>query len=298
MKFAYYPGCSLESTAWDFDRSTRAVCHELDIDLQVIPDWVCCGSTPAHTSNTSLALALPVISLQKAKEMGRPVMTACASCYSRLRTTNYKLRNQSEQGEKIRRVTDIDYDGDVEVFHLLDILANQLGTEAIRKKVQKPLNDLRVVSYYGCLLSRPPEIVAFEDAEHPMSMDRVMEAAGATPIQWPYKTECCGAGLSISNPDIVNRLGNRLINMAKEAEADCIALACPMCSMNLDLRQRDIIKAHKETSEMPVLYVTQLLGLAMGLSRNALGLGALSVNPEPMLKRLNVEQAANQEGTL
>lgn len=298
MKFAYYPGCSLESTAWDFDRSTRAVCHELGIDLEEIEDWVCCGSTPAHTSNASLALALPVISLKKAKEMGIPVMAACASCYSRLRTTNYKLRNQSKLLEKIGQVTDTDYCGDVEVFHLLDVLAYQLGPEAIAQKVQRPLNNLRVVSYYGCLLSRPPEIVAFEDAEHPMSMDLVLEAAGATPVQWPYKTECCGAGLSISNPDVVNRLGNRLMKMAKEAKADCIALACPMCSMNLDLRQQDIIKTHRETSEMPVLYVTQLIGLAMGLSQNALGIGALSADPKPVLNRLKVDQAANQEGAL
>jgi heterodisulfide reductase subunit B len=285
VKYAFFPGCSLESTAWDFNRSTRAVCGALGIELEDIPDWVCCGSTPAHASNASLAVALPVINLQKAQLMGAPVMTACASCYSRLRTANHKVRHQPAERERAERVTGRPYDGGVEVVHLLDVLINRVGLDAIRKRVRRPLRGLRVASYYGCLLMRPPEIVAFDVAEHPTCMDSILAAAGASPVDWPYKTECCGAGLSITNADVVCRLGHRLLSMARQAGANCLAVACPMCQVNLDLRQADIHKSYGDLPDTPVLYVTQLLGLALGLAPDALGLDALSVSPTLLLRR-------------
>lgn len=284
MKYAFYPGCTAESTAWDFDRSTRAVCRALDIELEDIPDWVCCGATPAHATSTSLAQALPVINLQKARIMDSPVMTACAACYARLRTANYKVRNEPAERERTERVTGTPYAGDVEVHQILDVLANHIGPEEIRARVKTPLNGLRVACYYGCLLTRPPQVVAFDDPEHPTAMDTLLAAAGAEPVQWPYKTECCGAGLSATHTDVVCRLGHRLLSMAREAGAECLAVACPMCQLNLDLRQRDAIKAHGDLPETPALYVTQLLGLALGLSADELGLSALTIDPGPVLE--------------
>ena len=167
MKYAFYPGCSLESTAWDFDRSVRAVCRALDVELEEIPEWVCCGSTPAHSSSASLAVALPVLNLQKARQMDAPVMTACASCYSRLRTANHKVQSDPDERARVERITDAPYDGGVEVRHVLDVLLGDVGPKEIRDRVTRPLSGLQVACYYGCLLTRPPEVVAFDDPEKP-----------------------------------------------------------------------------------------------------------------------------------
>jgi heterodisulfide reductase subunit B2 len=292
VKYAYFPGCSLESMAWDFDRSTRAVCRALGIELEDIPDWVCCGSTPAHASSESLAVALPVMNLQKAQAMGRPVLTACASCYARLRTANHAVSNEPDERIRSERVTGKPYAGDVEVHHILDALVNHYGIEPIRQRVSRPLAGLRVACYYGCLLSRPPEIVAFDSAEHPMSMDNLVAALGAEPVQWPYKTECCGASLSITNSSVVNRLSHRLLAMAAEAGAQCIAVACPLCQVNLDLRQADAARAHGQLPAIPVLYITQLAGLALGLSAKDLGLRALTISAEILLSQIDAAPAA------
>ncbi len=219
MKYAYFPGCSLESTAWDFDKSTRAVCRQLDIELEEIPNWVCCGSTPAHSTNASLAVALPVLNLQKARAMGLPVLTACASCYARLRTANHQVRNETDQRQRAERVTGKPYAGEVEVHHVLDVLVNQFGLDGIRQKVQQRLAGLRVACYYGCLLTRPPEVVAFDNPENPTCMDDLVTAIGAEPVVWPYKTECCGASLSITQSKVVGRLGRKLLTMARQAGA-------------------------------------------------------------------------------
>lgn len=292
MRYAYFPGCSLESTAWDFDRSTRAVCAALGVELVEIAGWVCCGSTPAHSQNASLAVALPAINLQKAQPMNAPVVTACASCYSRLRFANHQVRSSASERGAIEAITGAPYDGSVEVIHLLDLLINRVGASVIRKKINRPLTGIKVASYYGCLLSRPPSISAFESADHPASMDDLLAAAGATPVQWPYKTECCGASLSLTDPTITSRLGNKLLKMAREASADCLSVACPLCQSNLDLRQSDALAVGAPMEQMPVLYITQLLGLALGLAPEALGLDALSVSADKIIKRQGNEALA------
>jgi heterodisulfide reductase subunit B2 len=283
MRYAYFPGCSLESTAWDFDRSTRALCAALGVELTEIAGWVCCGSTPAHSQNASLATALPAVNLQIAQSMHAPVVTACASCYSRLRVANHEIRNSLTKRRQIEQITNAPYDGSVEVIHLLDLLTNHVGQKAIAQKIKRPLTGLKVASYYGCLLSRPPSISAFESADQPVSMDRLLEAAGAIPVQWPYKTECCGASLSLTDPAITSRLGKKLLEMARTAGADCVSVACPLCQSNLDLRQSDALAAGAGET-IPVLYVTQLLGLALGLTPEALGLDALSINADKVIK--------------
>jgi len=277
VKYAFFPGCSLESTARSFDLSTRAVCRALGIALEEIPDWTCCGSTPAHATSDSLAVALPTRNLQKAQAMGLPVMVACASCYARLRTANHRVSSDPEDRRRAERITGRPYDGGVLVRHVLDVLVNHFGPDAIRAKVCRPLSGLRVACYYGCLLTRPPEVVAFDDAEHPASMDALATAAGAEPVEWPFKTECCGAALSMTHPGVVGRLAHKLLTMAEAAGADCLAVACPLCHINLDLRQADAAKRHGAFRPTPVLYVTQLLGLALGLPAKDLGLDAPTV---------------------
>ena len=286
MKYAFFPGCSLESTAWDLDKSARAVCKALGIELLDIPDWSCCGSTPAHVSNTSLATALPAMNLQKAAEMGLPVTTVCASCYARLRVANQKISSSNEERERVERIIEKPYNGTVEVHHLLDVIVNKLDQDAVKGKIQRKLSGLKVACYYGCLLSRPPEVVAFDNPEHPTVMEKLVARTGAEAVEWPYKTECCGASLSISNSDIVGRLSHRLLSMIRRAGAECVVVACPLCQVNLDLRQSDATAAHGELPETPVMYFTQLLGLALGISEEKLGLEALSISAEPLLSVL------------
>jgi len=279
VRYAFFPGCSLESTAWDYDRSTRAVCDALDIELEDIQDWVCCGSTPAHAGNGSLAVALPALSLQKAEAGGfTEVLAACASCYSRLRTANHKISRDPDERERCMRITGKRYEGAVNVRHILDVLFRDVGVEEIGKRVRAPLKGLRVAAYYGCLLSRPPEVVAFDDPEHPTVMDELVRATGAEAVDWPFKTECCGASLSVTRTGVVNRLGHRLLSMAHRAGAECIVAACTLCQMNLDFRQPEAGKGKDPFPELPVLYITQLLGLALGLPSKALGLDALTIS--------------------
>ncbi len=272
MKYAYYPGCSLESTARDFDVSTRAVCHALGLELCDVPDWTCCGSTPAHGTSDALAVALPVLNLHKAATIRSPVMTACAACYARLRTANHRLKSNAAEQARVERLLGASYDGSVPVFHVLDVLCNRVGLTRIRERVVAPLQGLRVACYYGCLLSRPPGVVAFDDPENPCCMEDLVEAIGATPVAWPYRTECCGAGLSLTNTDVVLRLSHRILAMARSAGADAVAVACPMCQANLELRQGEAVRAHGPIPPTPVSYITQLLGCAMGLAPRELGL--------------------------
>lgn len=286
MKYAFFPGCSLESTAWDFDKSTRTLCAALGIELAEIPDWVCCGSTPAHSSNASLSVALPVMNLQKAQAAGySEVLTACASCYARLRTANHKVNQDEAEKARAERVTEKPYDGSVKVRHILDVLVNDYGTREVRKRVRSSFKGLRVASYYGCLLTRPPEVVAFDDAEHPTCMDDLVKAAGAEPVDWPYKTECCGASLSISKTDIVSRLGFRILSMAQRAGADCLVVACPLCQLNLDFRQAETKRGRCAIPDIPVVYITQFLGLALGLKPAELGLDALTVAADALVRK-------------
>jgi len=285
MKYAFYPGCSLESTSWDFAHSTRAVCAALGIELEEIEGWTCCSSTPAHATNATLALALPVLNLQKASKTGAPVMAACASCYARLRHANHKVSTDPDQKARAERVTGAPYDGSVRIQHVLDVLVNEYGLKKLRAQIQHPLRGLKVACYYGCLLSRPPEVVAFDDPENPSCMESVLEAAGATTVSWPLRTECCGAGLSVTHTEVVSRLARRLVGMARTAGADLVAVACPMCQTNLEMRQGDAPKVQSSSSPMPVAYLTQLLGIALGIAPRKLGLRALGTSPLPLLQQ-------------
>ena len=281
MSYAFFPGCSMEGTAHDYQKSTLAVSKALGLELPEIPGWTCCGSTSAHQTDHLLSLALPAKNLVAAE--GKTVAVGCAACYSRLKTANYEIANDPQTRKSVAGVVGKDYDGKTEILHLIEILARDVGMRKIAQAVKKPLKGLKLVTYYGCLLSRPPEVTKFDDPENPTLMDQVLEAAGATILEWPYKTECCGAGYSITDVTIVKKLTREILAMAKAAGADCIATACPLCQMNLDLRQKDTEKASGENFNLPVFYFTQLLGLAFGISRKDLGLRSLVVSPKQLL---------------
>jgi len=283
MSYLFYPGCSLESTARDYYLSTQAVAGALGLALPEVPDWTCCGSTPAHQSSELLALALPARNLLAAR--GETVAVCCAACYGRLKTANHKLAHDPQARASVAAALHADYDGSTQVKHLLEILGRDLGLAKLKARVTKPLRGLRVAAYYGCLLTRPPEVTKFDDPENPRLLDDVLAAAGAEPVEWPHKTECCGASYSITNVEIVHQLSRDILALARDAGADCIATACGMCQLNLDLRQEDIEKQSGEKFQLPVFYFTQLLGLAFGLGPERLGLHSLVVDPMRLLAR-------------
>jgi heterodisulfide reductase subunit B len=286
MSYAFFPGCSMEGTAHDYQKSSVAVSRALGLELPEIPGWICCGSTSAHQTDHLLSLALPAKNLVAAA--GQPVAVGCASCYNRLKAANHEIASNPQARQSVAAVLGQDYDGKTEIRHLLEILARDVGLRKIAQAVKRPLKGLKLVTYYGCLLSRPPEVTKFDDAENPTLMDQVLEAAGATVLEWPHKTECCGAGYSITDVGIVKRLTREILAMAKAAGADCIATACPLCQLNLDLRQKDTEKAAGATFNLPVFYFTQLLGLAFGISRQELGLRSLVVSPKKILSAIGI----------
>jgi heterodisulfide reductase subunit B len=281
MSYLFFPGCSFDSTSGDYQLSTKAVARALGLEIPELPGWTCCGSTPAHQESELLSLALPARNLQSAA--GNTLAVCCAACFNRLKTANHKLANSSKARSAVAEVLGSDYDGSTPVKHMLDILVRDIGLAKIAKQVCKPLRGLKVAAYYGCLLVRPPAITQFDDPENPRILDDLLAAAGATPVDWSHKTECCGAGYSVTDADIVRNLSREILAMARDAGADCIATACGMCQLNLDLRQGDIEKQSGEKFGLPVFYFTQLLGLAFGLKPRELGLRRMVVSPGKLL---------------
>jgi len=291
MSYVFYPGCSLDSTGRGYRVSTEAVARALGLDMPELPDWTCCGSTAAHQSNPLLSLALPAKNLLAAS--GRTMAVCCAACYSRLKTANHQIANAPGTRGRVADVLGADYDGSTPVKHLLEIIRDEVGLRGIADLVRVPLTgpdgrSLRVACYYGCLLVRPPDVMQFDDPENPTLLDRVVAAAGAEPVEWPHKTECCGASHSITKVEIVERLSHDILAMARDSGADCIVTACPLCQLNLDLRQKDIEARFGDRLGLPILYFTQLIGLALGLRPDELGLDSLMVDPMPLLAKKGI----------
>lgn len=289
MKYAYFPGCSLHSTAKEYDLSTKAVAQALGIELIEIPDWVCCGATPAHITMHLLSLALPVKNLVQAKKMDSyEVVTCCAACFNRLKIANKFMETDPEHRAKVEKIVGEQYKGEVKVRHFLDVLVNEFGLNNLDKRLTKKLNGLKVACYYGCLLTRPPEVTELDDLEEPHLIDDIMKVIGVEPVQWPYKTECCGASFSLTKTDIVLKLSGDILQMAYDDGAQAIVLACPLCQSNLDLRQAMINKKYKKNFNMPIIYFTQLVGLALGVEPKRLGFEKHIVNPLPLLKEKGI----------
>jgi heterodisulfide reductase subunit B2 len=284
VSYVFFPGCSLDGTAKDFHRSTLAVAGRLGLDLPELKDWTCCGSTAAHGTDPVLADALPARNLSLARD--RTIAVACAACYNRLKTANHRIAQNPGVRTRIGAVLGHDYDGTTPVLHLLEILGRKIGLPEVASAIRRPLTGLKVACYYGCLLSRPAEVTEFDDPENPTLMDELMETAGAEALDWPHKTECCGASFSITDRSIVLQLTNEILAMAQASGADCVVTACPLCQLNLDLRQKDVETKFARRYNLPVFYFTQLLGLALGCSHGELKLGSLVVNPQPVLARL------------
>jgi heterodisulfide reductase subunit B len=278
--YAYYPGCTLHSTAKEYDASTRLVCNELGIELRELKDWACCGASSGHSMGRLLGVALPARELQLAEEGGLPLVAPCAMCYFRLKVAAHELVDEITLNT-VRGLLAKEFRNAAKVVHLLEVVAED--KETVRSKLKRSLAGMRVACYYGCLLVRPRDILQFDDEENPQMMDRLMEMLGAESIDWGFKTECCGASLPLARPDIVLRLSHRILSQAKQSGADCIVVACPMCHSNLDTHQKEMKEKYEDGIGLPVLYFTQLLGLALGFSARQLLLDKHLTDPLPML---------------
>ncbi len=278
---AYYPGCSLHSSATEFDHSTREVCEALDLELIEPKGWVCCGSSAAHKADPEEALRLPMVNLALIEQSGfKEVTMPCAACFNRHKAALYEIRHEESHKAAVNQSLDYRYRDSVHVSTLSESILNHVGAEQVAERVKKPLQGLKVVCYYGCLLTRPPDITEAEHPENPTDMDELVSALGAEVVDWSYKTCCCGAAHSLTRPDIVISLSGNLIQAAQQAGADAIAVACPLCHMNLDARQFQM-ELEKET---PVMYFTQLMAIALGLPEKAAALNKNLVDPRPLLR--------------
>ncbi|MCE5268868.1 MAG: CoB--CoM heterodisulfide reductase iron-sulfur subunit B family protein [Planctomycetaceae bacterium] len=272
MDFGYYPGCALHGSSNDYGQSVHSCLDALGVELRELNDWICCGATAAHSLNHALALALPARNLAIAERDGLPNLLApCPMCSMELLKAQSALAASDDARRTFSDVVELPIRGDTQVLNLIQVL-QQIGLETIKGKAVRPLSDFHPACYYGCLLTRPPETLRFDDCEHPSSMETILRELGAQPVEWNCKTECCGAGMTMADEDIVLKLSHKILSNAKEHDANCIVVACPMCHVNLDMKQPDIDRRYDCHHDLPVYYLSDLVGLALGLDERSLGI--------------------------
>jgi len=280
LKLSYYPGCSLEATAKEYDLSARSVCQVLGMELVELEDWSCCGATSAHSTNRMLGIAIPARNIALAEQAGLDMTIPCSACYSRLKTTDYLLSKDETIRQQVENIIGFKYSGKVQIKSLLETIISEIGLPAIKQRVKRSLNGLKIACYYGCLLVRPPEVTNFDSMENPSSLDNLMVALGAEAVTWSYKTECCGASLGLAQSKIVQGIVSLLLEMADEAGAGAIVTSCPLCQANLEMRRG------RTDGFLPVFYFTELMGLAFELPESKNWLKKHLVDPFKLLAPL------------
>lgn len=282
MKIGYYPGCSLTGTGKEYDLSLRKILHKLDVELEELNDWSCCGATSAHATNHLMSIALPAINLsiaenQKIKELFAP----CAACYNRMIVAKHELDTNPPLAKQVSDLIERPVNCSTEIVNIVELF-QRIGVKKISELKTTNLSGIKVACYYGCLLVRPFDITHFDDAEQPGTMEKIISATGAEAVEWNYKIECCGGAHSIAHKEIVVDLSKKILDDAKLHGADVVVVACPMCHSNLDMRQR-AMKNHKE---IPVLYLSEFIGLSLGISPKELGVDLHFVSAEPLLQKV------------
>lgn len=304
-KYLFYPGCSLQRTARPYMDSLLAIRELIGLELEEIEDWNCCGATEYVAVHHVAAYALVGRNLALAARQvdgTHTVMAACSACYLNLAKTDSYMRQDAHLAQQVNTALDaggLQYTpGTVKVRHLLDIIVNDLGIEAVRAKVVRPLKGLRVAPYYGCMIARPDRDNRWDNVEHPLALDRLLKALGAEVIDFPMKTHCCGGHMTQINQASAYELIRRLIHGAAEYHADIMVTLCPMCQLNLDAYQSEMNRYFRTNYHVPIIYFTQLMGLAFGLEAEALGLGKEFVDPRPALSRIGIELPAAEPETV
>lgn len=264
--YLYFPGCSLRTVATDFDVSAKACARVLGTELKEMQGWLCCGAVFSNTSDNLMTQAGPNRILARARTESNSLVTLCAGCHNVLKRTSIQAKRNREKQEKINDFNEETFNGEMNVFHLLEVLRDFVGFDTIRAKVKTPLQGLPVGAYYGCLLLRPFREMQLDDPHRPTVIEDLLESIGCSPIDYPSRTECCGSYLSVPSPETIQRLSGAIVQSARSNGAKIIAVSCPLCKYNLELSQ-----SH-ESSPFPIVYFTQLLGIALGLSQEELGL--------------------------
>lgn len=271
MQIGYYPGCTQEGTAKEYDKSLKEVLKVLGVDPKDIDDWSCCGATSAHVTSHKLALALSARNLALAEKQGlKEIFAPCAACYNRLASSKKELIEHPEQKNEIETIIEEKINNIPEIYSIVNFF-KKIGIEKIAEKRKINLKNLKAACYYGCLLVRPKDINE-DDSEQPNSMEEIVKATGAQAIDWNFKLECCGGGHSIARTDIVIDLSKKILDDAKKHGANVMIVACPMCHSNLDMRQKNIKRKFEGYKEIPVLYLSELIGLALGFDKKQLGI--------------------------
>jgi heterodisulfide reductase subunit B2 len=273
MRYAYYPGCSLEATGRPYQESVIAVSKTLGIELVELEDWNCCGATAYMSINEALSFSLSARNLCQAKKIGDTLVTACSACYTNLRKTETYLADFPEMKSKVNTAlaeANLNYEGGIVTKHFLQTVVEDVGLDRIKSLVRNPLTALRVAPYYGCQIARPYGIE--DSADNPTMMDKLLIAIGATPTYYPMKTVCCGGSLMGIRKDVALRLCRNILMCAQQYDAQCIAVTCPLCQMNLDAFQSAVNKTYGTSFNLPIVYFTQLMGVAFGLDSKGLGL--------------------------
>jgi heterodisulfide reductase subunit B len=285
MRIPYYPGCSLNTKAKGFDNSARASVRALGLELVELEEWNCCGATFPLLVDNMLDLAGPAQVLVSARQEGERLAVACSTCYNVLKRTNRVIREDEDSREKLNFFLEADYSGDLEVLDLLQILRDDIGFDKIKEAVKKPLSGLKVAAYYGCMVLRPPDEVAYDDPENPRALDDLMTALGAEAVDYSHRGECCGAYLAIKSVEVTAEMSFAILDSAQRSGAELVVTNCPLCQFNLDRMQKTMGGRHAGFQPIPVLYFTQLLGIALDLDSEGFELDRHYVDPRPVLAK-------------
>jgi heterodisulfide reductase subunit B len=283
MSIAYFPGCTLSTKATGYDISGRAVAQALNMACAELPEWQCCGATFPLSTDNAMSLIAPTRLLTQAQKAGGHVTTLCAICFHVLRRTQNFLAKQPEMLERINFFTEEPYDGQARVSHFLELLRDDLTWQGLADKVSRPLKGLKVAPYYGCLLLRPEAEIGLDDADEPRILHDCLNALGCEVVDFPYQMECCGSYLAVSKPDLPEKLSGEILASARKHGAQAIVTACPLCQFNLDYQQRSAAH-HALEDNLPVLYFTQLVAVALGLEPAVWGMDKHYVDPRPLFE--------------
>jgi heterodisulfide reductase subunit B len=271
MNLAYYPGCALHGSSNDYEQSLRACLGTLDVQLKEIDDWICCGATAAHSLNQKLAIALPARNLALAEDKGYQQMLApCPMCSMQLLKARKALAEDEALRRRVSEIVELEVRGDTQVLNLIQLF-EAIGLDRLKAAVKAPLSSIRAACYYGCLLTRPASVVEFDDSEQPRSMEKIVEALGGKTVDWNYRTECCGAGMTMANEPTVLELSHKILSNAEAHGANCLVVACPMCHVNLDMKQPAIERHCGVRHALSIYYLSDVVGLALGFKPEALG---------------------------
>ncbi|MDH4226630.1 MAG: CoB--CoM heterodisulfide reductase iron-sulfur subunit B family protein [Deltaproteobacteria bacterium] len=283
MKIPYYPGCTLNTVAKGFDLSAKESSRALGFELEELRQWNCCGATFPLTPDNVMALTAPAKVLSLARKAGEKVTTLCSVCYNVLKRTNHALKGDKEKRSVVNGFIEEEYDASLNIVHYLEVLRDDVGFDKVKAAVKRPLKGIKAAAYYGCMLLRPAKEVGIDNHEAPVIIENLMKALGAEPIDFPNKIECCGAHLAMDRADVVEKLSGSVIESAVGMGAEMIVTSCPLCQYNLETAQ-----AKSVGKTVPVVYFTQLLGLALGQDEKMLEFEKNKWDARPLLKEKGV----------